>query len=165
MEVMKMSDEIRIPKALKSVDYYKHLKEKLKEQQSKIDLARAEAYEIQGEIECFQQEKLQSLVGRFFKTKDNDVFVVTGVPKPTYTMIDKHFNPYQIPVLIATFAGPKEKILGKEIYIERETVFSRAVDADDPEEKFLKEYVEITKAEFLAAIVNNLEDIVDSIGE
>jgi len=34
-----------------------------------------------------------------------------------------------------------------------------------PEEKFLKEYVEITKAEFLAAIVNNLEDIVDSIGE
>ena len=162
---MKMSDEIRIPNALKSVDYYKRLKEKLKEQQAKIDLAKAEAYEIQGEIECFQQEKLLSLVGRFFKTENGDVFVVAGVPKPVYTMVDKHFNPYQIPVLIATFSGPRGKLYGKEIYIERETIFSRAVDAEDPEAKFLSEYVEITKAEFLAAIINNLEDIVDSIGE
>lgn len=150
-----MSDEIRIPKALKSVDYYIQLKEKLKEQQAKIKTEEAIAYEIRGEIETYQQERLKSLVGRYFKTKDGDVFVVVGVPKVSYTMTSKLFNPYQIPVLIATFV-PTEDIIGKEIYVEAETVFSRAVDAKDPEARFLLEYTEITKEEFLAAIIDNL---------
>ena len=105
-----MSDEIRIPKALKSVDYYMQLKEKLKEQQTKIKTEEAIAYEIRGEIETYQQERLKSLVGRYFKTKDGDVFVVVGVPKVSYTMASKLFNPYQIPVLIATL-GQKRGIV------------------------------------------------------
>ena len=59
-----MSEEIRIPKALKSPDYYMHLKEKLKEQQAKIKTEEAIAYELRGEIETYQQERLKSLVGR-----------------------------------------------------------------------------------------------------
>lgn len=158
-----MSDEIRIPKALKSPDYYLQLKEKLKEQQAKIKTEEAIAYEIRGEIETYQQERLMSLVGRYFKTKEGDVFVVVGVPKVSYTMTSKLFNPYQIPVLIATLGQRSGTIFGKEIYVEAETVFSRAVDAEDPEAKFLSEYTEITKDEFLAAIVNDLTAIIDAL--
>ena len=46
---------------------------------------------------------------------------------------------------------------------EAETVFSRAVDATDPEAKFLSEYTEITKDEFLAAIINDLTAIIDAL--
>lgn len=160
-----MSDEIRIPKALKSPDYYIRLKEKLKEQQVKIRAEEAVAYEINGEIQTFQQERLKPLVGRFFKTEKGDVFLVTGVPKVRYSLTGSaNFNPYQIPVIIATFV-PTGDIIGKEIYVEAETVFSRAVDAKDPEAKFLSEYTEITKEEFFAAIIDNLTGIVDSIGE
>lgn len=160
-----MSDEIRIPKALKSPDYYLQLKEKLKEQQAKIKTEEAIAYEIRGEIETYQQERLMSLVGRYFKTKDGDVFVIVGVPRVSYTMTSKIFNPYQIPVLMATLNQRSGTIVGKEMYVEAETVFSRAVDAKDPEAKFLSEYTEITRDEFFAAIIDNLTDIVDSIGE
>lgn len=160
-----MSDEIRIPKALKSPDYYMQLKEKLKEQQAKIKTEEAIAYEIRGEIETYQQERLMSLVGRFFKTKDGDVFVIVGVPKVSYTMTSKIFNPYQIPVLMATLNQRSGTIVGKEMYVEAETVFSRAVDAKDPEAKFLSEYTEITRDEFFAAIIDNLTGIVNSIGE
>lgn len=160
-----MSDEIRIPKALKSPDYYLQLKEKLKEQQAKIKTEEAIAYEIRGEIETYQQERLMSLVGRYFKTKDGDVFVIVGVPRVSYTMTNKIFNPYQIPVLMATLNQRSGTIVGKEMYVEAETVFSRAVDAKDPEAKFLSEYTEITRDEFFAAIIDNLTDIVDSIGE
>lgn len=160
-----MSDEIRIPKALKSPDYYLQLKEKLKEQQAKIKTEEAIAYEIRGEIETYQQERLMSLVGRYFKTKDGDVFVIVGVPRVSYTMTSKIFNPYQIPVLMATLNQRGGTIVGKEMYVEAETVFSRAVDAKDPEAKFLSEYTEITRDEFFAAIIDNLTDIVDSIGE
>lgn len=160
-----MSDEIRIPKALKSPDYYLQLKEKLKEQQAKIKTEEAIAYEIRGEIETYQQERLMSLVGRYFKTKDGDVFVIVGVPRVSYTMTSKIFNPYQIPVLMATLNQRSGTIVGKEMYVEAETVFSRAVDAKDPEAKFLSEYTEITRDEFFTAIIDNLTDIVDSIGE
>lgn len=160
-----MSDEIRMPKALKSPDYYMQLKEKLKEQQAKVKTEEAIAYEIRGEIETYQQERLKSLVGRYFKTKEGDVFVVVGVPKVSYTMTSKLFNPYQIPVLMATLGQGSGTIFGKEIYVEAETVFSRAVDAKDPEAKFLSEYIEITRDEFFAAIIDDLTSIVDSIGE
>lgn len=160
-----MSDEIRIPKALKSPDYYMQLKEKLKEQQAKIKAEEAVAYEIRGEIETYQQERLMSLVGRYFKTKDGDVFVVVGVPKVSYTMTSKIFNPYQIPVLMATLDQKRGTTIGKEMYVEAETVFSRAVDAKDPEARFLSEYTEITRDEFFAVIIDNLTGIIDSIGE
>ena len=160
-----MSDEIHIPKALKSPDYYMQLKEKLKEQQAKIKIEEAIAYEIRGEIETYQQERLMSLVGRYFKTKDGDVFVIVGVPRVSYTMTSKLFNPYQIPVLMATLNQRSGTIVGKEMYVEAETVFSRAVDAKDPEAKFLSEYTEITRDEFFAAIIDNLTGIVNSIGE
>lgn len=167
-----MSDEIRIPKALKSADYYMQLKEKLKEQRAKIKAEEAVAYEINGEIQTFQQERLKPLVGRFFKTEKGDVFLVTGVPKIKYRMTGTvDFNPYQIPTIIVTFETT-EDIVGKEIYIEGETVFSRAVDAPDPEAKFLSEYTEITREEFFAAIedfltamINNLTDVINSKGE
>lgn len=160
-----MSEEIRIPKALKSPDYYMHLKEKLKEQQAKIKTEEAIAYELRGEIETYQQERLKSLVGRYFKTKDGDVFVVVGVPKVSYTMTSKLFNPYQIPVLIATLGQKRGIVVGTEMYVEAETVFSRAVDAKDPEAKFLSEYTEITRDEFFAAIIDNLTSIVDALEE
>ncbi|MBP5774008.1 MAG: hypothetical protein J6W35_08060 [Eubacterium sp.] len=167
-----MSDEIRIPKALKSADYYMQLKEKLKEQRAKIKAEEAVAYEINGEIQTYQQERLKPLVGRFFKTEKGDVFLVTGVPKIKYRLTGTvDFNPYQIPTIIATFESTGD-IIGKEIYIEAETVFSRAVDAADPEAKFLSEYTEITREEFfstiqdfLAAMIDNLTDVIDSKGE
>lgn len=168
-----MSDEIRIPKALKSADYYMQLKEKLKEQRAKIKTEEAIAYEINGEIQTYQQERLKPLVGRFFKTEKGDVFLVTGVPKIKYRLTGTvDFNPYQIPTIIATFENPVDAVIGKEIYIEAETVFSRAVDAADPEAKFLSEYTEITREEFfttiqdfLAAMIDNLTDVIDSKGE
>lgn len=167
-----MSDEIRIPKALKSADYYMQLKEKLKEQRAKIKTEEAIAYEINGEIQTYQQERLKPLVGRFFKTEKGDVFLVTGVPKIKYRLTGTvDFNPYQIPTIIATFESTGD-IIGKEIYIEAETVFSRAVDATDPEAKFLSEYTEITREEFfttiedfLAAMIDNLTDVIDLKGE
>ena len=51
------------------------------------------------------------------------------------------------------------------MYVEAETVFSRAVDAADPEAKFLSEYIEITRDEFFTTIIDNLTGIVDSLGE
>lgn len=168
-----MSDEIRIPKALKSANYYMQLKEKLKEQRAKIKAEEAAAYEINGEIQAYQQERLKPLVGRFFKTEKGDVFLVTGVPQIKYRLTGTvDFNPYQIPTIIATFSNTEDAVIGKEIYIEAETVFSRAVDAADPEVKFLSEYTEITREEFfttiedfLAAMIDNLTDVIDSKGE
>ena len=156
-----MSDEIRIPKALKSADYYMQLKEKLKEQRAKIKAEEAVAYEINGEIQTYQQERLKPLVGRFFKTEKGDVFLITGVPQIKYRLTGTvDFNPYQIPTIIATFSNTEDAVIGKEIYIEAETVFSRAVDAADPEVKFLSEYTEITREEF-AKLVSLAFDVKD----
>lgn len=168
-----MSDEIRMPKALKSADYYMQLKEKLREQRAKIKTEEAIAYEINGEIQTYQQERLKPLVGRFFKTEKGDVFLVTGVPKVKYRMTGSaDFNPYQIPTIIATLDNTIDDVIGKEIYIEADTVFSRAVDAQDPEAKFLSEYTEINREEFfttiedfLAGMISNLTDVIDSKGE
>lgn len=110
------------------------------------------------EIE-YCQEKLKPLVGLCFKN-GNGYAVITDVPQVEYTMMDTHFNPYRLPVLV----------IGKEFTDElsivpyyEATVYSLAVNDDDPEQYFRKHNTVITKDEFVEKLKEALSNMRNEV--
>jgi len=113
-----------------------------------IQNLRNERYELEKQLMVEQQEKLKCLVG-LCVVRGSEVFKVIDVPQEDKMSVGFSFNPYQIPVVR----------LGK-ITITKMTLFSRAVDADDPKEQFLKEHQTCTQNHFN----KKLQSIVETLG-
>ena len=139
------------------------LQGKLHDAERKIHLKREQYLDISEEIIKLKQKKLSCLVGRTFKNKHYDEYViVTDVP--SYYRIkngDFSCNPYQIPVM---FVGNHATHKG-EIYIGKDTVFSDAVDRDDVLTAFMSDkYEEISRDEFYLAACKLITERIDNIG-
>lgn len=106
---------------------------------------RNERYELEKKLMVEQQEKLKCLVG-LCVVRGSEVFKVINVPQEDKMSVGFHFNPYQIPVVR----------LGKTT-ITKMTLFSRAVDAEDPKEQFLKEHQTCSKGHFEKRLMNIVE--------
>ena len=124
------------------------LKERIYAISDEIQDLRNESYELEHQLMALQQEKLKVLVGICF-VNSGDVCRVVDAPQEQMHTTHFSFNPYQIPVVR----------LGKDT-ISRTTVFSRAVDADDPKEQFLKEHQTCTQNHFN----KKLQSITDTLG-
>lgn len=139
------------------------LVKELHEAEKEMNLSREKYLNIGEEIVKHKQKKLSCLVGRAFKSKRYDEYViVTDVPS-YYRLRNGDFacNPYQIPVM---FVGNHATHKG-EIYIGKETVFSDAVDRDDVLKAFLSDkYEEISRDEFYLAACKLITERIDNIG-
>lgn len=124
------------------------LKERIYAISDEIQDLRNESYELEHQLMTLQQEKLKVLVGICF-VNSGDICRVVDVPQEQMHTTHFSFNPYQIPVVR----------LGKNT-ISRTTVFSRAVDADDPKEQFLKEHQTCTQNHFN----KKLQSITETLG-
>jgi len=116
-----------------------------KEIKNEISALNKEYRELSNNEIEYCQEKLKPLVGLCFKN-GNGYAVITDVPQVEYTMMDTHFNPYRLPVLV----------IGKEFTDElsivpyyEATVYSLAVNYDDPEQYFRLHNKIISKEEFV----------------
>jgi hypothetical protein len=124
------------------------LKERIYAISDEIQDLRNESYELEHQLMALQQEKLKVLVGICI-VDSGGVSRVVDVPQEKMFTTHFDFNPYQIPVVR----------LGKDT-ISKTTVFSRAVDADDPKEQFLKEHQTCTQNHFN----KKLQSITDTLG-
>jgi hypothetical protein len=124
----------------------------LNEQEWKI---RAEGYELRKQLIDYQKEKLKPLVGMTFKVGE-DYVVINDVPQERLIKVGTDFNAYQLPVIMIG----KKDVDGIGIY--KDTIFSRAVDSDDPVWKIRKEYEEISSIEFRAKLEMALWNIRDA---
>lgn len=124
------------------------LKERIFAISDEIQDLRNESYGLEKELMALQQEKLKVLVGLCF-VDGKDVCKVIDVPQEKKFTVHFDFNPYQIPVVR----------LGKDT-ISRTTVFSVAVDTDDPKEQFLKEHQTCTQNHFN----KKLQSITETLG-
>lgn len=129
----------------------------------KIDIERRnEIRSLQRQQIEIQQEKLRALIGHCYKT-NNRIFIITGVPKPEFTMTgDSYFNPYQLPAFIIS-TGENIKHNGKtanfgEMY--RDMIYSGAV-IGDPVLIMKREYTEISVEEFKTVASTVLNDIIE----
>lgn len=114
------------------------------------------------------QKMLEPLVGRYFKCKNKNIgmyktvaFRVSGVPQPTLTMMNRFWNPYEIPVLsIRKSDDPNHVIKMGHI---GSYAYKRGIEA------FTEEYEEITKEEFdkiLAELVyKSQKNLIKSISK
>lgn len=130
------------------MDNIKELKDRIYDIDDEIQDLRNERYEIEHQLMALQQKKLKVLVGLCF-VKNGAVGKVVDVPQEQMLSTHFDFNPYQIPVVW----------LGKDT-ISRATIFSRAVDADDPKEQFLKEHQTCTQNHFN----KKLQSITETLG-
>ena len=138
------------------------LQGKLHDAEREMYLKREQYLDIGEEIIKLKQKKLSCLVGRTFKNKHYDEYViVTDVPSYYRTKNgDFVCNPYQIPVM---FVGNHATHKG-EIYIGKDTVFSDAVDRDDVLKAFLSDkYEEISRDEFYLAACKLITERIDNI--
>ena len=139
------------------------LQGKLHEAEKEMNLSREKYLDIGEEIVKLKQKKLSCLVGRAFKSKRYDEYIiVTDVPS-YYRLKNGDFvcNPYQIPVM---FVGNHATHKG-EIYIGKETVFSDAVDRDDVLTAFMSDkYEKISRDEFYLAACKLITERIDNIG-
>lgn len=114
------------------------------------------------------QKMLEPLVGRYFKCKINPIvlyrtvaFRVSGVPQPTLTMMNRFWNPYEIPVMAI------RKSDDPNLVIKMGNVHSNAYK--EGIEAFTEEYEEITKEEFdkiLAELVyKSQKNLIKSISK
>ena len=111
-----------------------------------------------------QKEKLHSLIGHCYKTKQR-IFMITDVPQPRYQM-NGHFdfNPYQIPAMVIqivkdTKSKTLETIGVGEIYYE--TIYSKAVDSANPIEAMQQQYEQISIEDFRTAAHTVINQVMD----
>lgn len=129
--------------------------DRLDEISSQMQELSNEQYKLNRQLMIEQQEKLKPLIGTcFWKESGNQIiyYKVVDVPQEDKCSIRFSFNPYQIPVIE----------LGIDYTISRVTVFSRAINEDDPIAKFATEYNICTTAEFndkLNEIIKNIKEI------
>ena len=129
--------------------------DRLDEISSQMQELSNEQFKLSKQLMIEQQEKLKPLVGTcFWKESGNQIiyYKVVDVPQEDKCSIRFSFNPYQIPVIE----------LGIDYTISRVTVFSRAINEDDPVAKFATEYNICTTAEFndkLNEIIKNIKEI------
>ena len=138
------------------------LQGELHDAEREIHLKREQYLDISEEIIKLKQKKLSCLVGRTFKNKHYDEYViVTDVPSYYRTKNgDFVCNPYQIPVM---FVGNHATHKG-EIYIGKDTVFSDAVDRDDVLSAFMSDkYEEISRDEFYLVACKLITERIDNI--
>jgi len=138
------------------------LKEELHEAEKEMNSCRTKYHEISEEIVKLKQKKLSCLVGKAFKNKYIDEYIiVTGVPQ--YSRIkngDFTFNPYQIPVTVVCHLATDKN----EIYIGKDTVFSDAIDRDDVLDASLSDkYEEISVDDFYIAACKVITERIDNI--
>ena len=108
---------------------------------------------IGSDIIALKQAKLRPLVGLCCKSSDNRIFwKIIDVPQLEYKIpissIHSHINEYQLPVLCIT--SNSLEIEDKGIHFD--TLFSRAVDAEDSLEYFKSERNIISLDEFNAEL-------------
>lgn len=115
------------------------------------------------------QEMLKPLVGRYFKCKNNNylgvsktvAFRVSGVPEPTLTMMNRFWNPYDIPVMAIRKTDEPNLVI--KMGHMRSNAYREGIEA------FTEEYEEITKEEFdkiLAELVyKSQKNLIKSISK
>lgn len=124
---------------------YNELEIRKNEISQEISKLRMEYRELSDQGIEYSQEKLKPLVGLCFRFLDRYA-VITDVPQVEYTMIDTHFDPYQLPMLII---GREFKDEQSIVPFYESTIYSRAVDEDDPEQYFRLHNKIISKEEFV----------------
>lgn len=133
---------------------YLKIKRQLDDIRNNQNELRTQECDLQIKLYEHQQEKLRCLVGKAFKDKKKFYFV-TGVPELELTNIaypHYSFNPYQLPAYVI-FNGKSS------FCIQQHTLFSKAVDSDDPLKTIKEEYEEITVEKFeniAKGCINNL---------
>ncbi len=108
---------------------------------------------IVSDIIALRQAKLKPLVGLCCKSSDNRIFwKIVDVPQLEYksfvSSIHSHINVYQLPVLC--IVSDSLEIEDKGIYFD--TLYSKAVDAEDSLEYFKSEHTIISLDEFNAEL-------------
>lgn len=114
------------------------------------------------------QKMLEPLVGRYFKCKNNTLrmyktvaFRVSGVPQPTLTMMNRFWNPYEIPAMTIRKSDDPNHVI--KMGHMRSDAYKRGIEA------FTEEYEEITKEEFdkiLAELVyKSQKNLIKSISK
>lgn len=104
-------------------------------------------YDIETKQIELVSERLKPLIGHYFKTKDFDnsqtgyVFMITNVPKPRLTMMDRFYEPTKIPAIRVSKNSDVDKCL------QESTIYSIAYR--NGIDYIYKEYTEITKSEFM----------------
>lgn len=119
------------------------IKKRIDEIDDQVQELHNERWELEHELMRVQQEKLQVLVGVCI-THEKKMYKVIRVPQEDMMSAHFSFNPYQIPVVVLD---------GYEIF--EDTIFSRAVNFDDPLEQLYKEYRTCSKQDF-EYMLNNI---------
>lgn len=121
--------------------------DRIDEIDEQIQDLRNKRFYLSKQLMAEQQEKLKVLVGACV-IKKGTVYKVIDVPQEQMLSVGFEFNPYQIPVVVL-----------EDDTIDKTTLFSRAVNFDDPLKQFYEEYQTCTKDHFN----RKLESIVEKL--